>query len=204
MTEHTEKAESQTPEQEAERSADALTSDELEQIQSSVVEASFEPPTGAEDIVAAFRATLAQRDDWQNRFVQLSADFQNFQRRAANNEREARQGATAGVVQSVMPILDQFDLALEHAASGTTAEQIASGVTLIRDEFQRILGTYGVSKIEPKPGDEFNPSEHEAMLQSPSEEVKPGCVVQSVGAGYRLGERVIRPAKVIIAQAADA
>jgi molecular chaperone GrpE len=77
------------------------------------------------------------------------------------------------------------------------------GVHIIRDELQRILGSFGVKPIDPAPGDSFNPSEHEAMLQQPSGEIEPGRIVQSLARGYRLGERVIRPAKVIIAKSPD-
>lgn len=181
----------------------AMTSDELQQIQHALREGDIEIPSGAEDIIEAFRMTLTDRDEWHDRFVQLGADYQNFQRRAANNEREARAGATTGVVQSLLPIMDQFDLALDHIGSGTTAEQIASGVSLIREEFQRVLGNYGITRIEPSPGDEFNPSEHEAILHIASEEVKPGHIVKAVGFGYRLGDRIVRPAKVMIAKGSE-
>jgi molecular chaperone GrpE len=180
--------------------SDSLSPEEIEQIQAAVRDGTVEVPSGAEDIIEAFRATLAARDDWHDRFVHLGADYQNFQRRAANNEREARTSATVGVVQNVLPVLDHFDLALEQDPETATADQIMGGVSMIRDELQRVLGTFGVSKIEPEPGDEFDPSKHEAMLQQPTDEVEPGRVVKTLGAGYMLGDRVIRPAKVIIAK----
>lgn len=181
-------------------SSDSLSQEEIKQIQAAVRDGAVEVPSGAEDIIEAFRATLGERDDWHDRFVHLGADFQNYQRRAANNEREARTSATVGVVQNVLPVLDHFDLALEQDPATATAEQIIGGVSMIRDEFQRVLGTFGVTKIEPVPGDEFDPSKHEAMLQQPTDEVEPGRVVKTLGAGYMLGDRVIRPAKVIIAK----
>jgi len=199
MTEQNKMDKDQQAVQEQEQS-DSLSQEEIEQIQEAVREDAVEVPSGAEGIVEAFRATLAQRDDWHDRFVHLGADYQNFQRRAANNEREARTSATVGVVQNVLPVLDHFDLALEQDPDKATAEQIIGGVSMIRDELQRVLGTFGVSKIEPAPGDEFDPSQHEAMLQQPTDEVEPGRVVKTLGAGYILGERVIRPAKVIIAK----
>jgi molecular chaperone GrpE len=180
--------------------SDSLSPEEIEQIQAAVRDGTVEVPSGAEDIIEAFRATLAARDDWHDRFVHLGADYQNFQRRAANNEREARTSATVGVVQNVLPVLDHFDLALEQDPETATADQIMGGVSMIRDELQRVLGTFGVSKIEPEPGDEFDPSKHEAMLQQPTDEVEPGRVVKTLSAGYMLGDRVIRPAKVIIAK----
>ncbi|KAA0216254.1 MAG: nucleotide exchange factor GrpE [Leptolyngbya sp. PLA3] len=178
---------------------EALDTAAIEQIQEMARSGEIEVPSGAEDIVAALRAALGERDDLMARFKTLAADFQNYQRRAAINEREARQGATAGVVQSVLPVMDHFDLALAQDLNRATAEQIAGGVRLIRAELMRVLEGYGVSLIEPKPGESFNPGEQQAMMQQPSVEIEPGHVVMVLGVGYRLGERVIRPAKVTVA-----
>lgn len=182
---------------------DQLDAQAIEQIQSLVRTGEIEVPSGAEDIVDAFRATLTEKEDLLNRLKLLAADYQNYQRRATINEREARTGATAGVVQSVLPVMDHFDLALGQDLTKATAEQIAGGVQMIRAELMRILESYGVLLIEPKPGESFNPSEQQAMLHQPSEDVEPGHVVMVLGVGYRLGERVIRPAKVSIAAPAS-
>lgn len=178
---------------------DALDASAIEQIQDMALAGELEVPSGAEDIVEALKSALVERDDLMARFKTLAADFQNYQRRAAINEREARQGATAGVVQSVLPVMDHFDLALGQDLTKATAEQIAGGVRLIRAELMRVLEGYGVSLIEPKPGESFNPGEQQAMMQQPSAEIEPGHVVMLLGVGYRLGERVIRPAKVAVA-----
>ncbi|RMH10377.1 MAG: nucleotide exchange factor GrpE [Planctomycetota bacterium] len=173
----------------------------LEQIRNAARSGEIEAPAGAEDIIETLRATLAEHDELFNRFQRLAADYQNFQRRAAANEREARTSATIGVVQSVLPVMDHFDLALSQDTSTATAEQIAGGVRMIRDELMRVLQGFGVTMINPSPGESFDPSEHEAMLQQPSDDVEPGHVLQVLGVGYRLGDRVIRPAKVIVAAA---
>ncbi|MCL4222539.1 MAG: nucleotide exchange factor GrpE [Phycisphaerales bacterium] len=186
-------------EQPPQEQTEPLEAASIEQIQEMARAGELEVPSGAEDIVEALKAALAERDDLMNRFKTLAADFQNYQRRAAINEREARQGATAGVVQSVLPVMDHFDLALGQDLTRATAEQIACGVRLIRAELMRVLEGYGVSLIEPKPGESFNPGEQQAMMQQPSTEIEPGHVVTVLGVGYRLGERVIRPAKVAVA-----
>ncbi|GAB4386520.1 MAG: nucleotide exchange factor GrpE [Phycisphaerales bacterium] len=194
-------AATETPE--TSETSEQLDAQAIEEIQSLVQSGQIEVPPGAERIVEAFRATLAQKDDLLNRMKILAAEYQNYQRRAAINEREARTGATCGVVQSVLPVMDHFDLALGQDLSKATAEQIAGGVQMIRAELMRILESYGVSLIEPKPGEQFNPSEQQAMLHQPSEDIEPGHVVSVLGVGYRLGDRVIRPAKVSIAAPAS-
>lgn len=127
------------------------------------------------------------------------ADFQNYQRRALANEQEAKvQGRTA-VVQSMLTLLDHFDIALSQDHTKATAEQIVGGVRMIREEFIKVLQSHGVSLINPARGDEFTPGRHEAIMQQASEGVESGRVVSTFQMGYTLGERVVRPAKVAVA-----
>ena len=83
------------------------------------------------------------------------------------------------------------------------AQQVIDGVRMTRDEFIRILSGYGVTSINPQPGDEFNPGDHEAMMQQPSDDFEPGTITMSMGVGYKLGDRVVRPAKVAVAAAIE-
>jgi molecular chaperone GrpE len=159
----------------------------------------LEYPPEADEIVGALLDTINQRDETQNRLLRAAADHQNFQRRAANNEREAREMGVRGVVASLIPLIDQFDLALMQDPSKVSGETIAKGVEMIRGEFLRVLGNYGVAPIAPQVGDEFNPGHHEAMMQQPAAGVEPGHVSFVMSTGYKLGERVVRPAKVGVA-----
>jgi molecular chaperone GrpE len=139
-----------------------------------------------------------ERDEFESKYLHALAEAQNTLRRSRLNEREAtRQGADA-VVRSVIPVLDHFDLALGHDAAGSTAEQIIEGVRVIRDELMKALSAQGVGVIDPKKNDEFDPNQHEAMLQQPDPDTDPGCIVSTYQVGYTLGDRVIRPAKVIV------
>ncbi|MEQ8770610.1 MAG: nucleotide exchange factor GrpE [Phycisphaerales bacterium] len=177
---------------------DADLTERIAEIQGLARAGELEAPAGAEEIVAALTAALAERDEQFAKLQRAVADHQNFQRRAGINEREARTQALTGVVQSIIPVLDNFELALGQDLEKATAQQIAGGVTVIRDELLRVLSTYGVTKIDPQVGDEFDPMEHEAMLQQPAEGVGPGRIAAALGVGYKLGERVVRPAKVAV------
>lgn len=156
----------------------------------------LEVPAEMEEIIEAFVHTIEQRDENQAKLIRAIADHQNFQRRAALNEREARTSATQGVVQGLIPLLDQFDMALLLDPEKVTAQTVIDGVKMTRDEFVRILNGYGVSAISPEVGDEFEPGIHEAMMQQAAEGVEPGHIAFVMSVGYKLGERVIRPAKV--------
>jgi len=155
------------------------------------------------EIVEALLDTITKRDEMQDKLIRAAADHQNFQRRASGNEREARTGATQGVVQSLIPLLDTFEMALLQDAEKVSAQQVMDGVKMIRDEFLRLMSGYGVSSIDPKVGDEFNPMEHAAMMQQAVEGIEPGHISINMGIGYKLGDRVVRPAKVAVVPATE-
>lgn len=158
----------------------------------------LEVPPEMEEVIEAFVHTIEQRDENQSKLIRAIADHQNFQRRAMLNEREARTSATQGVVQGLIPLMDQFDMALLLDPEKVTAQTVMDGVKMTRDEFARILNGYGVSIISPQTGDEFEPGIHEAMMQQPAEGIDPGHIAFVMSVGYKLGERVIRPAKVAV------
>lgn len=140
----------------------------------------------------------AERNELHEKYLRTVADYQNSRRRAVANEREAwLQGAT-GVILNVLTVMDHFDLALGQDPAKATAEQILSGVRLIRDELMRVLSHQGVTVISPAPNDEFDFHRHEAVTQADAEGVEPGRIVATLQAGYAMGDRVIRPAKVSV------
>lgn len=141
-----------------------------------------------------------------SRALRAMADFQNYQKRSLMNESIAKASGVAGVVTGVVTVLDHFDLALQQDMSKVTAEQLIGGVKVIREELIRVLQLHGVGIVNPKPGDDFVPGIHEAIMQQQSDGIAPGKVVATFQAGYTLaggaaggGERVLRPAKVSVA-----
>ena len=183
----------------------AMTPEQAEELVVLARSGDIDVPVGAEDFIEALRLVAAQRDANQNRLHRTMADYQNFQRRARQNERETRELTAAGVVQSLIQVLDFFDMALKQDPATATAEQVIGGVEMIKSEFIRILTTHGVGSIVPTGGDEFDPTRHEAVERTTETETPPGHVVEVRSPGYTMGERVIRPAKVVVsAEAARA
>ncbi len=131
------------------------------------------------------------------------ADFANFQRRSAQNERQAVRSGEAGVVRSMLGVLDHFDLALDQDKSQLSVEQLLDGVRIVRDELVRVLDRFDVERIAPDTGDEFDPNLHQAVLQQSAEGVAPNHVVAVLQAGYTMGDTVLRPAKVSVAPQDD-
>lgn len=133
------------------------------------------------------------------KYQRLAADFRNYQQRALSNEREARWRGGADVVESVIRSLDFFELALGQDPAKASAEQVISGVRMIRDELLRSLGQHGVTVIAPRVNDEFDPHRHTAVQQIGAVGVGPGRISIVMQPGYALGERVLRPASVAVA-----
>lgn len=150
-----------------------------------------------------YGALLAERDDLRLKYQRALADYQNAQRRFTADMAAAREAGVERVLSSLIPVLDHFDMALAQDTSKVGAEQIVTGVTMIRDEFNRAMGAFGVAPINPAPNDEFDPSQHEALSQLAAAGVEPGRVSSVYQIGYRVGDRVVRAAKVTIAPPAS-
>ncbi len=183
----------------AEEAFDADRAARFETIRQMAVSGELEYLPESEEIVETLIETIGQRDENFGRYQEMAAEHQNFQRRASLNEQEARISSRQGVVQALIPLMDHFEMALLQDPEKVSAKDVMSGVEMIRSEFLKMLSGYGVSAIEPKVGDAFDPGPHAAMMQSAADGVEPGCISLVMGIGYMLGERVIRPAKVGVA-----
>lgn len=136
--------------------------------------------------------------DAQEQRLRLIAEYQTSQRRALESESRARGAGVAHAAKQVIPVIDHLDLALGQT-SGMSAEKAIEGLTMLRAELVKALEKSGIETIEPKPGDEFDPHQHEAVMRQPAAGVESGLIAVAFQPGYRLGETVIRAAKVAIA-----
>ena len=124
----------------------------------------------------------------------IQAEFDNYRRRMNDNSRRVRDDATAEVLVKIVPILDTIAQALKMIDD----EKVAGGVKMIGDEITKLLGSYGVTEIEAE-GKEFDPKLHEAVMQMPAEtEEQKDTVKEVFQKGYKMGDKVIRPARVIV------
>jgi molecular chaperone GrpE len=111
----------------------------------------------------------------------------------------ARTGGLIQLTRALMPVLDHFDLALAQDHSKLTVEQLAKSIEMTRAELQKALEQNGIARIEPAPGTPFDPLQHDAVMRQPAEGIAPGCVSMRFQTGWKLGESVLRPAKVAVA-----
>lgn len=157
----------------------------------------------SEDAARFVEELRAELDEAIGARQRALADFANYQRRAIENESRATQRGMVQVIRAIIPVLDHFDLALNQDPAKLTAEKLMHGVQIVRDELTKALEQQNVRAIAPKPGDEFDPQQHEAMMRQEAPDVAPGHIVNALQPGYAIGEMVIRPAKVIVAESAE-
>lgn len=138
------------------------------------------------------RELQEQLEESRNKYLYLFSDFENFKRHAARERMELIQTAGRDILTSLLPVLDDFDRAAKNNA-------LNEGMSLIHNKLLHTLKQKGLSAIETKAGDDFNPDTHEAVAEIPaaSDELK-GKIVDILEPGYQLGERIIRFAKVVV------
>lgn len=142
----------------------------------------------------SLRQQLEQEKD---RNLRLRAEQQNMQRRAAQERTDAIRFANADLIRGLLNPIDDFDRTLAHGAEGGT-EAVLKGVRLIYDNLVKVLKDQHVEIIDPMNA-VFDPRFHEAMMQLPAEGKTPGTVIQVLQRGYKMHDRVLRPAKVVLA-----
>jgi molecular chaperone GrpE len=139
-----------------------------------------------------FEKLKAERDQLLDRQARMQAEFENARKRAERERQEFRDYATGSVVEQFLPVVDNFELALKSAA---TTEQLRSGVELIVKQMEDILRGLQVHPVATV-GEEFDPRHHEAMGSVEREDLPDQHVAEEVRRGYRLREKLLRPALV--------
>ena len=135
------------------------------------------------------------------RIVRLPADFDNFRKRAQREKDEARQFANQGLLEKLLPVLDNFEMALTAVKDADPS--VRDGVQMILDQLLGVLKESGVEPVDAM-GQPFDPNLHEALSQEETTEVEEGTAVQQVQRGYKLNDRLVRPARVVVAKAPGA
>ncbi len=144
---------------------------------------------------AEFDKVKSERDSLLDRLARLQAEFENARKREARERNEFRDFAVAGAVEQFLPVLDNFRLALKSTGS---AEQLRTGVELIVKQMEEALRSLNVQPIETV-GAEFDPRVHEAIEMVEKPDVPDHQVFEEVRRGYRIKERMLRPAMVRVA-----
>lgn len=150
---------------------------------------------------AELKAQAAKGKEHWEQLLRTTADFDNFKKRAARERQEATKYANEGLLQKLIPILDNFDAALAATATAKegSAQSLQTGVNMILTQFRSALTEAGLEEIDAA-GRPFDPNFHEAVSQQESADVPEGQVLQQLRKGYKLRDRLLRPATVVVAK----
>jgi molecular chaperone GrpE len=159
-------------------------------------------PDKAEQAVAELEERLAllerERDEYLADLKRVAAEFDNFRKRVARDQEAQAARAHERIVKELLPVLDDLERALVAAEEHEEAK-LEEGVRLVHRELRSALGKEGLVEIETDGA--FDPHVHEALLTQPSDQGD-GAILEVIQKGYRLGDRVLRPARVVISQEA--
>ena len=169
-----------------------ISSDAAEEVPAEEpVEAAPPQEPEPEDPVAVLER---ERDEYLALAQRTQADFENWRKRATRETAAAGQRARSGLMTELLPVVDNLERAL---ASAEAEDGLAGGVKLVHSELVSVLVRNGVEPFDPK-GEKFDPGVHEAISTRPDEEAAAGIVLDVVEKGYRLGDAVLRPARVVV------
>jgi molecular chaperone GrpE len=141
-------------------------------------------------------ALEAERDEYLNDLKRVAADFENYRKRAARDRESLVTRAHERLVKELLPVLDDLERALAAAEEHEEAK-LEEGVRLVHRELRSVLDREGLAEIETNGS--FDPHVHEALLTQPAGNHAEGSVLEVLQKGYRLGDRVLRPARVVVA-----
>jgi molecular chaperone GrpE len=150
-----------------------------------------------EESMARGRTTQQRLTEEHERLLRTAAEFENFKRRAQKEKDDARKFGNESLLKDFLPVADNLDRAIEHAG-GADPKHIIEGVKLVQKLLESTLARYGVAGFSAV-GQPFDPNVHEALMQLESD-AAPGTVVQEMAKGYKLHDRLIRPAAVVVAR----
>ena len=154
----------------------------------------------SEQQLAELRDKAAKAQGYYEQLLRTAADLENYKKRAARERQDAVRFANESLLEKILPVLDNFEMALTAAnAPNTTVESLQAGVNMIQQQLKSALAEAGLEEINAA-GQPFDPNFHEAISQQESADAPEGQVVQQVRKGYKLRDRLLRPASVIVAK----
>lgn len=168
-----------------------------------VVEEKAEETLSPEEL-KELREKASKAEEYWNKLLHLVADFDNFKKRSERKRQDDVLSAKVAIVETVLPVLDNFEIAFSTAKDiqDPTVKSLQQGIEMVLSQFRNVLRECGVEAIEPQ-GEEFDHSYHEAVSELETDEVAEGHVAQILRKGYKMGPRLIRPARVIVARKAS-
>lgn len=189
MSKNKNKNEEQQPTSETEDKVEEQVTDEAQEQPLSEIDALKLELEQAKDALAEAEA----------RVLRANADYQNMARRSIQSVNSARDEQTMSMARELLPVMDQFDHALETDPKKTDSAALLQGVKLVRDTMMRTFEGFGIKRLDVESGTEFDPMIHEAMMKQEAQGIDANHVTMQLQPGYMLKEKTLRPAKVAVA-----
>lgn len=155
------------------------------------------PPGGLEERLATLEA---EKKDLRERMLRIAAEFENWKKRSRKEQSDAEAKAREGVLREILEVVDNLERATLAGAMTSDPKAIQEGIVLVLRLFLSKLERWDVRALDAK-GKPFDPRLHDAVSQAPSAHVPPGTVISEVVKGYHMGDRLLRPASVIVSAA---
>ena len=141
----------------------------------------------------------AERDRMREQLLRVAADFDNFRKRSRKEIEEVRRRSIEDTLREMLPIVDNLERAADAMRDATEVAAVVDGVHMVLRGFEDVANRLGLKRVESV-GAQFDPTCHDAMQQQETDEYPPGTIVGEVVPGYYLGERLLRPAMVVVAK----
>lgn len=171
-----------------------------EQAEEEIAETTAEQPAdeaAAEEAAAAATEAAEEEEGLRDRFLRLQADFDNFRKRVQREKAQWTEQANEDFMTDLVPILDHFEIGMETAARGQAEPAVVEGFRMVFDQFLNTLKKFGMEPVDAE-GNTFDPHLHEAATYLPSENHPEESVISQIRRGYRLGNKLLRPAQVVV------
>jgi molecular chaperone GrpE len=188
---------SATSSDEMEENVESPASEQPDGVREQPGEAAADSSESPEDPLEAARAEI---DRVRNHLLRTAADFDNFRKRTRRELVDAERAGREDTVRQLLSVFDNLERAASHTETATDVQALAEGIALVMRQFVDTLGKLGVERV-PAVNCPFDPAVHEAIQHLESAEVDPGTVTVEVQAGYRMGDRLLRPSLVVVAKA---
>lgn len=161
--------------------------------------AEVQPAEEIDEAAAALAKAENEAAEWRDKYLRLQAEFDNYRKRTLKEKMSLVESGGENVIKALLPVVDDVDRALAAMEKSDDVEALRGGVRLISQKFNEVMRQQGVSEIEAV-GKEFDVDVHEAVARFPVDGKAAGEIIDVVQKGYKLGEKVIRYAKVVVAE----
>jgi molecular chaperone GrpE len=142
---------------------------------------------------------LAERDRLRDQLLRTAADYDNFRKRSRRENEEAERRGKEDTLRELLPVIDNLERAVAASGTAVDAKAVADGVRMVLKSFDDVANRLGLERLRVV-GERFDPSLHDAIQQVETDDSPPGTVVHEIAAGYKIGDRLVRPAMVVVAR----